>query len=143
MTTRHDWVPNAIRTPSASAGTKLHNVGGRPPQILTDEGNSYVLVPLDQNERRIEDSLAKEAIALIDRGDNDFVDADQFFLELAGEWIAKARVSAGLTQKQLGRKLGVPQSQIYGIERNLHQASARSRKRIAKVLGVDLRAVLP
>lgn len=83
-----------------------------------------------------------EAIAQIESGDNDFVDADDFALELAAERIAKARKAKGLTQKQLGEKLNLPQSQISRIERNPDRTTVRTLKRIARALGVDVSSLV-
>ena len=86
--------------------------------------------------------MAAHAIAQIERGDEDFVDADDFALELAAERVARARKAAGLTQKQLGDKLKLPQSQISRIERNPDRTTVRTLKRIARALGVDVSALV-
>ena len=61
---------------------------------------------------------------------------------LAGERIAEARRAKGVTQKELGAKLGIPQSQISRIERNPDSTTVRTLKRIARALGVDVRALI-
>ena len=71
-----------------------------------------------------------------------WVDADQLGLALAGERIAEARRAKGVTQKELGAKLGIPQSQISRIERNPDSTTVRTLKRIARALGVDVRALI-
>ena len=81
-------------------------------------------------EARLEDPNAK------------WVDADQFALELAGQRIARARKAAGLTQKQLGDKLKLPQSQISRIERNPDHTTVRTIRKLAQALGVDVSALL-
>jgi len=86
--------------------------------------------------------MVQHAIAQIESGDNDFVDADDFALELAAERIAKARKAKGFTQKQLGEKLNLPQSQISRIERNPDRTTVRTLKRIARALGVDVSALV-
>ena len=65
-----------------------------------------------------------------------------FALELAAERIAKARKAKGLTQKQLGEKLNLPQSQISRIERNPDRTTVRTLKRIARALGVDVSSLV-
>jgi len=42
----------------------------------------------------------------------------------------------------LGRKLGIPQSQISRIERNPDHTTIRTLRRIAKALQVDIRALI-
>ncbi len=81
-------------------------------------------------EARLEDPHAK------------WVDADQFALELAGQRIARARKAAGLTQKQLGDRLKLPQSQISRIERNPDHTTVRTIRKLAQALGVDVSALL-
>jgi len=88
------------------------------------------------------EAAAQEAVDRLERGDAEFVDADQFALELAGERIAKARKAAGLTQKQLGDRMKLPQSQISRIERNPDQTTLRPIKKIANALGVDVSALV-
>ncbi|MCH7592339.1 MAG: helix-turn-helix transcriptional regulator [Planctomycetes bacterium] len=86
--------------------------------------------------------MVARAVAQIESGDDDFVDANDFALVVAAERIAKARKAKGLTQKQLGEKLNLPQSQISRIERNPDHTTVRTLKRIARALGVDVAALV-
>jgi ribosome-binding protein aMBF1 (putative translation factor) len=86
--------------------------------------------------------MAGAAIAKLKDDKAEWVDADALRLELAGERIAKARKAAGLTQKQLGARLKLPQSQISRIERNPDRTTVRTLKRIAKALGADVSALV-
>ena len=109
------------------------------------EGNhtTHVLVPVDEYEQLVKAGMVERAIATLHDDDNvEWVDADVFALELAAERIAEARKAAGLTQKQLGDKLGLPQSQISRIERNPDHTTVRTLKRIARALGVDVSALV-
>lgn len=111
--------------------------------IVRDGETTHILVPIEEYERLQLADMAQEAIHQIENArDEDYVDADQFRLELAAERIAKARKAAGLTQTQLGKKLGIPQSQISRIERNPDHTTVRTLKRIAKALKVDVRALI-
>ncbi len=103
---------------------------------------AFVQIPVDEYEELIKSSMVARAIAQIESGDDDFVDADDFALELAAERIAKARKAKGLTQKQLGKKMNLPQSQISRIERNPDHTPVRTLKRIARALGVDVNALI-
>jgi transcriptional regulator with XRE-family HTH domain len=78
----------------------------------------------------------------LDDPEDQWVDADELRIQLAAERIAAARKAAGLTQKQLGEKLNLPQSQISRIERKPDHTTVRTLKRIAKALGVDVRALI-
>ena len=110
--------------------------------IVENGRTAYVLVPIDEYEELIKTRMVQHAIAQIESSDNDFVDADDFALELAAERIAKARKAKGLTQKQLGAKLNLPQSQISRIERNPDRTTVRTLKRIARALGVDVSSLV-
>ena len=94
-------------------------------------------------ERLLLADMAREAVGQIESSrDEDYVDADLVRLELAAERIAKARRTAGLTQTQLGCKLGIPQSQISRIERNPDHTTVRTLKRIAKALKVNVQSLV-
>jgi HTH-type transcriptional regulator/antitoxin HipB len=108
--------------------------GGRP---------THVLVPIEEYERLIQAEMVKTAIPKLEEESGGWVDADAFALELAGERIAEARRAAGLTQQQLGAKLGVPQSQISRIEHHPDELTVRTLRRVAQALGVNLSALLP
>jgi transcriptional regulator with XRE-family HTH domain len=82
------------------------------------------------------------AVSRLDDPEDQWVDADEVRIQLAAERIAAARKGAGLTQKQLGEKLNLPQSQISRIERKPDHTTVRTLKRIAKALGVDVRALI-
>ena len=103
---------------------------------------THVLVPIDEYEELIKSGMVSRAVAQIESGDDDFVDANDFALVLATERIAKARKAKGLTQKQLGEKLNLPQSQISRIERNPDHTTVRTLKRIARALAVDIAALV-
>lgn len=103
---------------------------------------THVVVPIDRYERLIKSEMVQRAIAQIEAGDDDFVDAADFARELAVDRIVEARKAAGLTQKQLGAKLRIPQSQISRIERHPDRTTVRTLKRLAKALKVDVRAFL-
>jgi ribosome-binding protein aMBF1 (putative translation factor) len=101
-----------------------------------------VLVPLDEYRRLADAGLLDSALARLADKSERVVDADKFALELAADRIIQAREAAGLTQTQLGDKLGLPQSQISRIERNPDHTTIRTLKKIAKALGVDVSALV-
>ena len=112
------------------------------PLVVENGRATHVVVPIDRYERLIKSEMVQRAIAQIEAGDDDFVDAADFARELAVERIVEARKAAGLTQKQLGAKLGIPQSQISRIERYPDRTTVRTLKRLAKALKVDVRTFL-
>jgi ribosome-binding protein aMBF1 (putative translation factor) len=87
-------------------------------------------------------NMMDHTVSRLDDPEDQWVDADELRVELAAERIAAARKAAGLTQKQLGEKLNLPQSQISRIERKPDHTTVRTLKRIAKALGVDVRALI-
>ncbi len=101
------------------------------------------MMPIEEYQRLIEAIAAETASAEARGSRGQWVDADEFALTLAGERIAESRRAAGLTQKQLAAKLGVPQSQISRIERHPDQLTVRTLKRVAQALGVNVSALVP
>ena len=124
---------------SGAAGGRLSSVS----EVVRDGRTTHVLVPLDEYERLVKRSMVHSGVAKLESGDGDWVDADDLGLELAGAKLATARKAAGLTQKQLGEKLSLPQSQISRIERNPDRTTVRTLKRVAKALDVNVAVLLP
>jgi len=102
-----------------------------------------VLAPAEY-ERLLAAEMALEAIKQIEKGDkrSDLVDADDFGVELARDAIVEARKKAGLTQKQLGNKLRLPQSQISRIERHPDRTTVRTLRNMARALNVNVSSFL-
>lgn len=108
-------------------------------------GEATVRISASEYDRLLRAELALSAVRTFERDQDDstkWVDAGQFGLDLAGETIAKARKAAGLTQHDLGRKLGMPQSQISRIEKNPDRTTVKTLKAVAKALNVDIRAFI-
>lgn len=110
--------------------------------VVSGDTPTHVQMTVEDYERLIEKAMVGSALAKINDPDTEWVDAKQFGRELAAQHIAEARKAAGLTQKQLGEKLGLPQSQISRIERNPDHTTVRTMKKIAKALGVDVSVFL-
>lgn len=110
---------------------------------LVRNGNStHVLVPIDEYERLVKAETVDRLLAKLEDPKTEWVNADDFAIELATESVVKARKAAGLTQAQLAKKLGMPQSQISRIERNPDRTTVRTLKKIAKALRVDVSAFM-
>ncbi|MGE0480229.1 MAG: helix-turn-helix domain-containing protein [Phycisphaerae bacterium] len=115
--------------------------------LVADErgGDSelHVLVPVAEYER-MRDALERcELLERLSAPASEYVDDKAAALIIAGGELAAARRRAGLTQRQLGERLGVPQSQISRIERDPDRSTIRTMKRIAAALGVDVASLLP
>ncbi len=109
--------------------------------LLHDGEPTHVVLPVDVYERLVKSEMALHTIAATEnRNDDDWIDAQDFGIELARDAVVQARKAAGLTQAQLAKKLGMPQSQISRIERNPDRTTVRTLKKIAKALRVDVRA---
>jgi ribosome-binding protein aMBF1 (putative translation factor) len=103
---------------------------------------THVLIPIEEYEELVKADMIDSAVRKVGAKNTKWVDADDLGLELAAERIAQARKAAGLTQAQLGKKLGLPQSQISRIERNPDHTTVRTLKRIAGALNVDVSALV-
>lgn len=94
---------------------------------------------VDESEEMVKANMAQSAVEKLRHTPEDaWVDAGVFGLQLAGERIAEARKRAGLTQQQLAGQLSVPRSQISQIECKPNRSTARTLKKIARVLKVDV-----
>ena len=103
---------------------------------------THVLVPIDEYEELVSGAEAQELVARLEDPSTKWVPAKTAAAQFAGSWIAAARQQAGLTQKQLAERVGVPQSQISRIEKHPDHTTLRTMKRIATALGLDLAALL-
>ncbi len=56
-----------------------------------------------------------------------------------GHLIKKARIEAGLTQKELGERLGVGEPTISKYERNGQNLTIQTLKKVADALNVELK----
>lgn len=119
------------------------SAGGEHAEIVAANGETtHILVPVEEYDRLLDVCSLANAIADIDNPNVEWISAEQAGLRFAGLEIAEARKAAGLTQKQLGEKLGLPQSQISRIERNPDHTTVRTMKKIAKALGVNVSALI-
>jgi ribosome-binding protein aMBF1 (putative translation factor) len=109
---------------------------------MRDNRTTRLPAPISKRERFPRVKEARELIGKLEDPATKWIDARDFALEIAGSWIAAARKRAGLTQKRLADRLGVPQSQISRMERNPDRTTVRTMKRIAAALGVDATALL-
>lgn len=112
--------------------------------IVFDGETTHVVLTPEEYERLVVSDMALRAIKQIEDGDDesDLVDADDVAVELARDAIVEARKKAGLTQKELGKKLGLPQSQICRIERHPDRTTVRTLRKMAKALNVNVSSFL-
>jgi len=115
---------------------------GKARRIKSPGPPAYVLIPLAEYQKLMSSGMLESALAKLADGNEPVHDADDVALELAADRVAAARKAAGLTQAQLGAKLGLPQSQISRIEKNPDRTTVRTLKRIAKALRVDISALV-
>jgi transcriptional regulator with XRE-family HTH domain len=65
------------------------------------------------------------------------------FIGLVGRRVRARREAAGITQSQLERDAGLQPASIAGLERGEQDVEMYDLHRVAGVLGVDLRELLP
>ncbi|TWT42152.1 Antitoxin HipB [Phycisphaerae bacterium RAS1] len=109
---------------------------------MKDDSATHAVLPIVEYERLLARVEAQDMIRELNDPATEWIDADDFALQLAASRITKARKKAGLTQKQLGDKLGLPQSQISRIEKNPDRTTVRTLKKIAAALGVNVSALV-
>lgn len=137
--------------PATSPG-RLRSPGDRPDVLATlsdhatiitsrDGRATHAVIPYDDYVRLIALQAAREGERILDDPATEWIDAEDAQAMIAANEIADARKSKGLSQSQLGKMLGLPQSQISRVERNPDASSLRLIKRIAKALGVRLVSV--
>jgi DNA-binding XRE family transcriptional regulator len=100
------------------------------------------MLPIADYEQLVRGCAAPDLAARFDDPNVKWVPVEQAMMEIVGSWLAKARKKAGLTQKQLADRMGVPQSQISRIEKNPDRTTLRTMKRIAAALGVEVGTLL-
>lgn len=111
--------------------------------IVTVEGvPTHVQMTVEDYEWLMDKLMAYSAVIKLNDANTEWVDAGEAGRRLAADRIVNARKAAGLTQKQLGDKLSLPQSQISRIERSPDHTTVRTMKKIAKALGVDVSALV-
>ena len=137
----------AVRRPLGPVG--VNGAGACTPRVddyayvVQDDQPAFLLVPVEDYERLVKAEMIQSAIRKVTERDPDkvkWVKAEDFAMKLASERIVEARKAAGLSQKQLGQKLGMPQSQISRIERSPDHTTVRTIQKIARALGVDVSA---
>jgi ribosome-binding protein aMBF1 (putative translation factor) len=96
-----------------------------------------VVLPTSEYERLLLGKMARLSERLLDSSKaSDWSDADEVLAQIASSRIAEFRRLRGLSQRELGKQLGMPQSQLSRIERNPDSTTLRVLKRIAGALGV-------
>lgn len=133
---------------SRSRGTRSElnvakrRVPSKPSYVYRNNRATHVLLTVNEYEQLTNAAEAAELIAMLEDPTTKWIPAEDAALGFAGDSIAEARKRAGLTQKQLADKMGVPQSQISRIEKNPDKTTMRTMKRIAAALEVDISALL-
>lgn len=113
----------------ATRGLRTVHEGGR---------TTHVLVPIEEYERLTLAAMARDAERSLADPATKWTDLEDFAAQVAGDKLAAARKARGLTQTELGKKLGMPQAQVSRIERNPDRTTLATLKRIARALRVDI-----
>jgi len=113
------------------------------PSVLDSAGaRTHVLVPVDRFDQLSDAERALRAMEALENDSTEWIEAEASALRLAGSRVRRARIAKGLTQKQLAERLRIPQSQVSRIERDPDRSTLRTLRRIAKALGVAIRALI-
>ncbi len=100
------------------------------------------IIPYTDYIQIIAGDMARRGEAVLDDPNSEWIELDDFITEFAAPKIAAAREKRGLTQKQLGAKLGMPQSQISRLEKHPESVTYRTLQRVAKALGMKVTELL-
>lgn len=118
-------------------------------QIVSDGQTTHVMVPAAEYERLIaaaEERALDDALRIANDPKSEWVEGEPVLREVRQRILhielTRARKARGLTQRALGEKLGVPQSQISRIERHPERSSLAMLQRIAAALNMDLRQLI-
>jgi len=135
-------VKRAARKPSRRAGQKENF----PSVIVNDEGVvTHRIVPVEEYEALValekssgpSEDFIREAAAILTSKKTKWHDANDILPEIIENGIASLRKRQGVTQSELGRRLGVPQSRVSRMERNEDALTLRVLKRLAKALATS------
>ena len=99
---------------------------------------THAVIPYADYVQIIAGEMARRGEAKLDDPSYEWLTMEEALTELAAPCIAAARAKKGLTQKQLGAKLGVPQSQISRLEKHPESVTYRTLQRVAKALGMKV-----
>ena len=105
----------------------------------------------NENRVRITGKDAAKILAMLKRhfrvsvvepsrpGDDELIDANASEYSLANRWrlLAGYRLKAGITQKELARRVGMTQSVVSEYERNRRPLTERAALKFAAALGID------
>lgn len=96
----------------------------------------------NENADKME-QIVKNALALIQDDDNKLLPAHEVFgKSTPGELLRGLRAREGLTQKQLGEKLGISQRHVSDYEKGIRNISVNMAKRIEEKFGVGYKVFL-
>ncbi len=140
------------KSTSTKTNTAMPRGGDPPAKVFHGGAFTHVIVAIEAYNSLVQDSAELEAIRALGELDrdgadasssDDWIDGEDFAAEVAADALLSARKEKGLTQQQLAKKVGIPQSQISRIERNPDRTTVKTMRKIAKALGVDVSRILP
>lgn len=97
---------------------------------------THVVIPYDDYMYILAQQAAIAAVPQLEDPNAEWIDADELFASHAAPNIAVWRKKRGWTQKQLGEKLKMPQSQVARMEKTPGSITYKTLQRVAKALGV-------
>lgn len=112
------------------------------PYLVEDGKPTFIQVPVDRYRELITAEAALKAASALQDENPESMKIDDAEVRLAKNRLVAARTARGLSQRELGKKLGMQQSHISNIEKNPDRVHLRTLKRVARALGVDVRSLI-
>lgn len=139
------WVPQSKRGAASgmSVGTASQNrdvlatLSERTSFMTNGAGKTtHAVIPYDDYVYIIALQMAREAVPVLEDPNTEWIDGEELMASFAAPNIAAWRKKRGWTQKQLGAKLKMPQSQVARMEKTPGAITYKTLERVAKALGV-------
>ena len=107
----------------------------------------HLLAPADQKDAILREAMARGAVEARDGAESDSLPWREAFPELTDEQMGSkalrgARGKEGLTQKELAKLTGIPQSHISAMENGKTPIGKERAKKLAEALNVNYRIFL-
>ncbi len=112
--------------------------------VQTEGVVTHVLVPIEEYQRLTASGVRKadgpsdeqidEAIAILNDSKTEWVDGEEVFENIVRDGIEYVRRMRGMSQGELGKRVGLSQPQVSRIESRPEQATLEVLRRIADVL---------
>lgn len=127
-----------MNTAAASANRDALATLSQRASFMTDGAGrtTHAVIPYDDYVYLLALDAARAAVPMLEDPNAEWIDAEELIASHAAPNIAVWRKKRGWTQKQLGEKLKMPQSQVARMEKTPGSITYKTLQRVAKALGV-------